>query len=112
MKRGDIWWVSLGRPAGSGPGKTRPVLVVSSDSFNASRINTVLAVALTSNLRLAAAPGNVRLSPAQTGLPRPSVANVSQVLTLDKGLLRDRAGSLPAATMDTVDKGLRLVLSL
>ena len=112
MKRGDVWWVSLRRPAGSEPGKTRPVLVVSSDAFNASRINTVLAVALTSNLRLADAPGNVRLAPAQTGLPRPSVANVSQVLTLDKGLLRDQAGSLPAATMEAVDRGLRLVLAL
>ena len=99
-------------PAGSEPGRRRPVLVVSSDGFNRSRIRTVLVAAVTSNLRLAEAPGNVLVEPPESGLPRDSVVNVSQVATLDKGLLGDRVGSLGSKTMLAVDDGLRTALAL
>jgi len=110
--RGEVWWAELPSPTGSGPGYRRPVLVVSADEFNASRIATVVVVALTSNLRLAAAPGNVLLPDDETGLPRESVANVSQILTLDRGLLTERAGALAGRALIQVDEGLRLVLAL
>ena len=112
MRRGEIWWASLPRPEGSGPGYRRPVLVVQSDAFNRSRIGTVVAVAITSNLDLAKAPGNVRLSRRASGLPRQSVANVSQVVTLDRTLLTERTKTLPKDAMDAVDAGLRMVLQL
>ena len=111
-KRGDIFWADLGRPAGSRPGNRRPVLVVQADSFNASRIGTVLAAAITSNQRLAAAPGNVALPARVSSLPKDSVVNVSQVVTLDKTMLAEHVANLPAATMAEVDAGLRLVLAL
>ena len=112
MQRGEIWWASLGRPTGSAPGFRRPVLVVQSDDFNRSRIQTVIVAAITSNLRLGEAPGNVTLSQAATGLQRDSVANVSQLLTLDRSLLTDRVGRLSARQMSAIDEGLALVLSL
>jgi len=112
IQRGEIWWASLGEPAGSAPGFRRPVLVVQSDSFNASRIQTVVAVAITSNLRLAAAPGNVLCSPKDTGLPKKSTINVSQVVTIDKRFLRARIGVLPPALFKRIEDGLRLVLAL
>ena len=112
MKRGEIWWASLPAPQGSGPGYRRPVLVIQSDAFNRSRIGTVLALAITSNLRLAAAPGNVELPRRGTGLARKSVINVSQIVTLDKRFLSDRSGRVPDAVLARVDHGLRLVLDL
>ena len=112
IQRGDIYWADLGRPAGSEPAKRRPVLVVQADSFNASRINTVLAAVVTSNLRLAAAPGNVALPTRASHLPKDSVVNVSQVVTLDKRALGERMSSLTADTMAEVTAGLRLVLDL
>ena len=112
MKRGEIWWASLPPPAGSSPGFRRPVLIVSNDSFNRSKIATVIAAVVTTNLRLAAAPGNVRVSGRRTGLPKPSVVNVSQVVTLDKALLSARAGRLGPAQLASVDRGLRLALGL
>ncbi len=112
IQRGEIWWASFGEPAGSAPGFRRPVLVVQSDSFNASRIQTVVAVAITSNLRLAAAPGNVLCSPKDTGLPKKSTINVSQVVTIDKRFLRARIGVLPPALFKRIEDGLRLVLAL
>ena len=99
-------------PAGSEPGRRKPVLVVSSDGFNRSRIRTVLVAVVTSNLRLAGAPGNVLVEAPDSGLPRDSVVNVSQVATLDKGLLGDRVGSLGSRTMLAVDDGLRTALAL
>lgn len=99
-------------PAGSEPGRRRPVLVVSSNGFNRSRIRTVLVAVVTSNLRLAGAPGNVLVEAPDSGLPRDSVVNVSQVATLDKGLLGDRVGSLGSRTMLAVDDGLRTALAL
>jgi mRNA interferase MazF len=112
MLRGEVWWASLPEPAGSGPGYRRPVLIVSANSFNASRISTVVAAVITSNLRLADAPGNVRVSTKGTGLSKPSVVNISQVLTLDKAFLTERAGRLNPRLLAEVDEGLRLVLGL
>lgn len=94
------------------PGYRRPVLVVQSDSFNRSRINTVLVLVLTTNIKLATAPGNVLLGARITGLPRDSVANVSQLITVDKSLLTEHVGQLPGKEMQRVDEGLRRVLSL
>jgi len=112
MKRGEIWWAALADPAGSGPGYRRPVLVLQADAFNASRIATVIVATLTSNPALAAAPGNVRVAKADSGLARPSVVNVSQLLTLDRSILTGRVGTLPGAVLDRIDAGLRLVLAL
>lgn len=112
IRRGEVWWANLAAPAGSGPGFRRPVLVVQSDAFNRSRIGTVMVAAITSNLRLAEAPGNVKLTRRQSGLPKASVVNVSQVLTLDRRFLTERVGRLPAEKVAAVDSGLRLALSL
>lgn len=112
MKRGEIWWATLCGPRGSEAGFRRPVLIVQSDAFNDSRIRTVVAVVVTSNLRLASAPGNVELSTKQSRLPKRSVVNVSQVVTMDKSFLHERAGLLEGSVMQVVDAGLRLVLSL
>ena len=112
MKRGEIWWATLPPPSGSGPGFRRPVLVIQSDPFNDSRISTAIVAVITSNLALADAPGNVRAAKAESGLSKPSVVNVSQVLTIDKVLLTDRVRPLSAEVMQRVDNGLRLVLNL
>ena len=112
MRRGEVWWASVPDPVGSGPGSRRPYLIVSGNPFNESRIHTVIAVVITSNLRLADAPGNVRLPARGTGLSKPSVANVSQVITIDKSFLTERVGRLPPATLVSVDEGLRLALAL
>ena len=112
MERGEVWWASLPTPVGSAPGYRRPVLVVQSDEFNKSKINTVLVAAITSNVRLAEAPGNVRLPRTTAKLGKESVVNVSQVLTVDRALLTERVGRLPPSVMSQVDAGLRLVLSL
>jgi mRNA interferase MazF len=112
MKRGEIWWATLPEPAGSGPGFRRPVLVVQSDAFNNSRIATVVVAVITSNLALAEAPGNVRLAKSDSGLPKASVVNVSQIITLDRSLLTARVKALPGKTAQQVNAGLRLVLGL
>ena len=112
MKRGEIWWADLPEPAGSEPGYRRPVLIAQADDFNRSRIRTVLAVAITSNLALARAPGNVPLPRRSAGLERESVVNVSQVVTVDKRFLIERAGQLSASRLRHVEEGLRLVLAL
>lgn len=112
MRRGEIWWASLPEPAGSGPGYRRPVLIVSANSFNESRINTVIVAAITSNLRLADAPGNIRLQARGLGLSKPSVVNVSQIITLDKSYLSQRVGKLSHQLLASVDDGIRLALSL
>jgi mRNA interferase MazF len=112
IQRGEIWWASLPEPAGSEPGYRRPVLVMQSNDFNRSRIATIIAVAITSNIRLAQAPGNVLLPRKSTGLAVDSVANISQVLTIDKNFLTERIGSLPPYLLEQVEDGLRLVMSL
>jgi mRNA interferase MazF len=112
VKRGEVWWADLREPEGSAPGFRRPVLIVQSDAFNASRIGTVVVAAITSNMRLADAPGNVRLTRRQSKLPRESVVNVSQLLSLDRRLLVERVGRVADASMASVDSGMRLALSL
>ena len=112
MLRGEIWWATLSDPVGSEPGYRRPVLVVQSDSFNRSAISTIVCVTITSNLRLATAPGNVRITARTSGLPKSSVVNVSQVITLDKTFLTERVKVLDAHAMRMVDDGLQLVLGL
>ena len=112
IERGEIWWAELGDPQGSGPGFRRPVLIVQNDAFNRSRLRTVVAVVVTSNLRLVDAPGNVLLPANVSGLPKDSVANVSQVITLDRDFLSERAGRVRGAILSDVENGLRLVLDL
>ena len=99
-------------PRGSEPGYRRPVVIVSANSFNDSRISTVIACVITSNLRLARAPGNFRIPKKGSGLSRDSVVNVSQIITLDKSFLGDRAGSLTDSQLVQLDEGLKLVLAL
>jgi mRNA interferase MazF len=111
-RRGEIWWASVPEPSGSGPGFRRPFLIISANSFNESQINTVIAAVITSNLRLAQAPGNVQIPARGSGLSKPSVVNVSQVITIDKAFLTERVGRLNLRLLATVDDGLRLVLSL
>ncbi|OHB66161.1 MAG: mRNA interferase MazF2 [Planctomycetes bacterium RBG_13_60_9] len=112
IQRGEIWWASLPESVRSEPGYRRPVLVVQSDDFNRSRIATVIALVITSNTKLAQAPGNVYLPQKLTGLPKDSVANVSQVVTVDKSFLTERIGVLPPNMIEQIEKGLRLVLCL
>lgn len=112
MRRGELWWASMGDPRGSEPGYRRPVMVISANQFNASNIQTVLCVILTANLALADAPGNLRVSAKESGLPRDSVVNVSQLVTLDKRFLDEAIGVLPARSLRRIDAGLRLVLAL
>lgn len=112
VERGQVWWADLGDPAGSEPGYRRPVLIVQSDAFNRSRLRTVIAVVLTSNLRLVDAPGNVLISAKASALPRDSVANVSQVITIDREFLGEAAGRIRGQLLADVDNGLRLVLGL
>ncbi len=110
IAQGEIWWADLGEPVGSAPGFRRPVVVIQGDSFNRSRIATVVCVPLTSNMRWADAPGNVALDPSATGLPVDSVANVSQVSTLDRSVLLERVGRLPEHKLDLVLYGIDILL--
>ncbi len=112
VERGEVWWADLAEPRGSEPGFRRPMLIVQADSFNRSRIRTVVAVALTSKMRLLDAPGNVLVPGEEAGLPRDSVANVSQVVTLDRDYLGERCGTIGSKVMTRVDAGLRLALDL
>ena len=96
----------------SKPGDRRPVLIIQSNAFNRSRIHTVIAVAITANLRLADAPGNVRLAIEESGLPKDSVANVSQIITVDKTFLVEKCGQVGEGTMRAIEAGVRLVLAL
>jgi len=111
ISQGQIWWAEFGEPRGSEPGYRRPVVVVQSDSFNRSKISTVVCVPLTSQLRWADAPGNVALPASVTGLPKDSVANVSQVSTLDRASLIECAGALPDSKLELVLFGIDVVLS-
>jgi len=110
LRRGEIWWADLPAPRRSEPGDRRPVLVVQADSFNRSRIQTVVIAIITGNLQLAAAPGNILLPASTSGLPRDSVVNVSQLMTLDRSYLTERAGILPHRLRAALDTGLRLAL--
>lgn len=110
MTQGDVWWAELPDPVGSGPGLRRPVVVVQGDPFNRSRIATVVCVPLTSNMRWADAPGNVRLTIRQSGLPKQSVANVSQILTLDRTTLDECVGKLPVSRLRLILQGIDVML--
>ena len=110
IAQGQIWWADLPTPFGSGPGFRRPVVVVQGDALNRSRISTVVCVPLTSNLRWTEAPGNVALPARLTGLPKDSVANVSQIVTLDRSLLTEAVGKLSRAKLDLILAGIDVVL--
>jgi len=110
IAQGEVWRADLAEPAGSEPGFRRPVVVVQGDAFNASTLRTVVCVALTGNLKWADAPGNVLLPARATGLPKPSVANVSQLVALDRSALTDRAGRLSASNLELVLAGIDVVL--
>jgi mRNA interferase MazF len=112
MQRGEIWWATLPAPKASEPGYRRPLLVIQSDDFNRSRINTVISVVITSNLRLADAPGNVLLSQKDSGLRKKSVINVSQLITVDRSFLTEKVGRLAPEKLREVELGIRLVLGL
>ncbi len=111
-RRGEIWWADLPTPVGSGPGYRRPVLIVQSDVFNASKIATIIVAAITSNVELARAPGNVRLDRKESRLPKDSVVDISQLATLDRRILTGRVTTLTDETMARVNAGLRLTLSV
>lgn len=112
MKRGEIWWVNQPTPRGSEPPFRRPVVIVQSDAFTRSRISSVIVAVVTSNLRLAEAPGSVMLPRGRSRLQRDSVINVSQILTLDKSFLTGRVGRVPPRELSVLEDGLRLVLAL
>lgn len=110
--RGEVWWADLGTPRGSQPGYIRPILIVSDDRYNASRLRTVTIVVMSTNTRLAALPGNVSVPSSISGLPHDSVANVTQVATLDREALTERVGHLPDWVLEQIGDGLRLALGL
>ena len=110
IRQGDVFWVDLGRPRGSGPGYRHPYVVVQNNVFNRSRINSVVLCALTSNLRRAEAPGNVLLHKGEANLPKPSVVNVSQVFTVDRSSLTEKIGSLSPERIRQISQGLAAVL--
>ena len=110
VSQGEIWLADLGEPRGSKPGFKRPIVVIQGDGLNRSRIATVVCAALTSNLRWASAPGNVPLSASATGLPKDSVVNVSQIVTLDRSELAERVGKLSRAKLELVLSGVDVVL--
>jgi mRNA interferase MazF len=112
IERGSIWWAELPDPTGSAPGYRRPVVIVQSDFFNLSRINTLIVIPLTSNLRFAEAPGCLLLPAAHTGLAKDSVANVTQLVTLDRSLLIEQAGVLQLNYPQQLEALLRLVMDL
>jgi len=110
ISQGEIWWVDLAEPVGSAPGFRRPVVVVQGEALNRSRISTVVCVPLTSNMEWADAPGNVELPSDVTGLPKDSVANVSQILTIDRATLTERVGKLPQNTLKLIIGGVGIIL--
>lgn len=112
MLRGEVWWAGLPDPRRSEPGYRRPVIVVQADEFNRSRIRTVMVAPVTSNTRLAGAPGNVLLSARESGLRKPSVVNVAQVLTIDKSFLEEKVRTISRERMAAIDDGLRLAMNL
>lgn len=112
IQRGEVWWADLAEPTGSEPGYRRPVVIVQADAFNRSRLATTIVVVLTSNLRLVDAPGNVLVPAKESGLKRDSVANVTQLATVDREVVMERVGRLSTKGMRMLNEGLRLALGL
>jgi mRNA interferase MazF len=112
ISRGEVWWVDFGDPIGSGPGYLRPAIIVSSDAFNRSAIGTAVVVPLTSNLRHANLVGGVLIQSKSAGLPKPSVANATQVITVDRTQLVEHAGGVSRSEAEAIDQALRAVLQL
>ena len=112
MHRGEIWWAFLPEPEGSEPGYRRPVLIIQSNEFTRSKINTVITAVITSNLSIASAPGNVHLGSRSSGLPKESVINVSQLITIDKRFLTEKIKAIDPQKMKEVEDGLRLILAI
>ena len=112
MRRGEIWWADMDEPSGSGPGGRRPVVIISSDRYNAGRIQTVIVAILTTSLQISGYPGNFVVRRKVSGLARDSVANVTQLFTLDRDWLSDHVGQLSSTDLRKLDYGLRLVLDL
>ncbi len=112
VERGEIWWADLPEPKGSMPGYRHPILIIQSDQFNQSSLETVIGIVITSNMRLSNMPGNIVLSPKQSGLRQESVVNITQVVTANKSDLLEFVGTLPLGKIEQIENGLRLVLSL
>ena len=112
IQRGEIWWANLPVPIASEPGYRRPILIIQSNDFNRSNIATVIGIVITSNIELAQAPGNVLMPQKVCGLPKDSVVNISQIITIDKTFLTECVGILPQRYMAQIEEGIRLVLSL
>jgi mRNA interferase MazF len=110
INQGDVYWVDLADPTGSAPGYKHPHVVIQNNLFNHSKIQTVVVAALTSNLKRADAPGNIRLEKGEANLPKPSVVNVSQVFTVDKSQLDEYIGSLSPGRVREIVGGLKLVI--
>lgn len=110
IRQGDVWWAELPPPTGSAPGFRRPVVVVQGDPLNRSGIATVVSVPLTSNLAWSNAPGNVLIEGRLLGLPRDSVANVSQIIAVDRVLLTEHVARLPVHLLDRILEGIDIVL--
>jgi len=112
MIRGEIWWANLPNPSGSEPGYRRPVLIIQSDAFNRSKINTVICAVITSNMKLANSPGNVLLPKGISNLPKESVINISQIITIDKSFVLECVGTISKSFFRRVEEGIRLVFDL
>jgi mRNA interferase MazF len=112
MQRGEIWWAELPPPKASEPGYRRPVLIIQANDFIRSCIKTVTVIGITSNTKLAHAPGNIFLDSTQTGLPKDSVINVSQIITIDKSFLTEHVGTLKPKIVKSIEEGLKLALAL
>ena len=111
IRQGEVWWADLSDPLGSGPGFRRPILVIQGNPFNESKISTVVCIPLTSNLKWATAPGNILLKKSVTGLAKDSVANVSQIVSLDKSILTERCGRIPNSSLRQIFHGLDIVFN-
>ena len=112
IRRGDIWWANLPEPKGSMPGFRHPIVIIQQDDFNQTQLNTIIGVVITTNLRLEKMPGNVRITPRQSGLAQDSVVNITQVVTANKTDLLEFVGTISEHKMEQIEKGLRLVLLL
>jgi mRNA interferase MazF len=112
MERGELYWVDFGIPTGSEPGCKRPAIIIQSDTFNQTRIKTVICAILTSNLNLAEAPGNIYIEKEVSNLAKDSVLNISQIYTVDKDSVSEFVIKLPAGYISKIDQSIRLVLDV